>query len=99
MVLENVLVLYASTIQRFFFTPSLQIKPANTLPRRGKGHLVIINLQATPLDAHAALVIRAPCDEVSYFLAVIILVLDTLARNPLLMGQKIFRFLLRFCLV
>ena len=42
---------------------SLQIKPANQLPLRGR-KLVVINLQATPYDHKACLVIRAPCDQV-----------------------------------
>jgi NAD+-dependent protein deacetylase sirtuin 6 len=46
---------------------SLQIHPACNLPMRSVkagGKLVIINLQTTPKDKHAALVIRRRCDDV-----------------------------------
>ena len=46
---------------------SLRVSPANLLPQataeRG-GNLVICNLQKTPLDDYAALVIHAKCDDI-----------------------------------
>lgn len=46
---------------------SLRIEPAGQLPLRAK-QFVIVNLQATPYDKEAALVIRARCDTVMKFL-------------------------------
>ena len=46
---------------------SLRVSPANDMPRMTAdkvGKLVIVNLQKTPLDAYAALVIHGKCDEV-----------------------------------
>ena len=46
---------------------SLRVSPANTFPEQcamNGGNLVICNLQATPLDHLAALVIHAKCDTV-----------------------------------
>jgi mono-ADP-ribosyltransferase sirtuin 6 len=42
---------------------SLRIEPAGSLPLRGT-RFVIINLQATPKDEDAAMIIRAPVDNV-----------------------------------
>jgi len=46
---------------------SLTVSPARDLPfdtLKNKGKLVICNLQATPLDKYASLIIHARCDEV-----------------------------------
>ena len=46
---------------------SLRVSPANTFPQQcamNGGRLVIINLQSTPLDHLATLVIHAKCDDV-----------------------------------
>lgn len=46
---------------------SLRVSPACDMPRMTAekgGKLVIVNLQKTPLDAYAALVIHGKCDEV-----------------------------------
>ncbi|CAI5498809.1 unnamed protein product [Closterium sp. Naga37s-1] len=43
--------------------PSYQVPPASKLPRLAT-HLVIINLQRTPLDCHASITIRARIDTV-----------------------------------
>lgn len=42
---------------------SLRIEPAGSLPSLGK-EFVIVNLQVTPYDSKAGLIIRAPVDEV-----------------------------------
>jgi NAD+-dependent protein deacetylase sirtuin 6 len=42
---------------------SLRIEPAASLPLRAK-RFAIINLQVTPYDSHAAMIIKAPVDEV-----------------------------------
>ena len=46
---------------------SLRVSPANTFPQQcaqNGGRLVICNLQTTPLDHMATLVIHAKCDDV-----------------------------------
>ena len=47
---------------------SLRVVPAADVParvgRKAGGKLIIVNLQATPLDGDAALLIRAKCDDV-----------------------------------
>ena len=46
---------------------SLRVSPANDMPAAcatNGGRLVIINLQTTPLDNLATLVINAKCDDV-----------------------------------
>ena len=46
---------------------SLQIMPSGNLPLKCKkngGKIVVINLQPTRMDKHAALVIHAPADKV-----------------------------------
>lgn len=47
---------------------SLRVKPANKIPNDAgldsKKHLVIVNLQKTPLDCRADFVIHAKCDDV-----------------------------------
>ena len=46
---------------------SLRVSPANTFPEQcalNGGRLVICNLQSTPLDHLATLVIHAKCDDV-----------------------------------
>lgn len=48
---------------------SLRVTPANEIPRivaRNQGKLVICNLQKTPLDSKASLLIHAFCDDVMY---------------------------------
>ena len=48
---------------------SLRVSPANEIPRnvaRNKGRLVICNLQKTPLDSKASLLIHAFCDDIMY---------------------------------
>ena len=54
--------------------------PAADVParvgRKAGGKLIIVNLQATPLDGDAALLIRAKCDDVMRLL------LEKLARRP-----------------
>ena len=42
---------------------SLRIEPAGKLPTRGR-KFVIVNLQVTPYDEEAALIVRAPVDDV-----------------------------------
>ena len=46
---------------------SLRVQPAATMPLEtvnNKGNLVICNLQKTPIDAYATLVIHAKCDDI-----------------------------------
>lgn len=46
---------------------SLRVSPANSFPQQcavNGGRLVIVNLQTTPLDNLATLVIHAKCDDV-----------------------------------
>ena len=50
---------------------SLTVYPASMIPETvsNKGKLVIINLQATPLDKHAFLRINSKCEDVMVLLA------------------------------
>lgn len=47
---------------------SLRVTPAADMPvetaKNGSGNIVVVNLQKTPLDSMAALVIHAKCDDV-----------------------------------
>lgn len=54
---------------RIVLGSSLKVEPAESLPFIGKGKTVIINLQPTPYDDDADLIIHAKCEDVMNIIA------------------------------